>query len=93
MVNTQIVEGRSSVVIFDGQLLLPYAEEVASYVKTIGKSVHRFILSHGHSDHWSRLQVLRQRMPAAEVYAVADVAELIRLRRKQNPRKSETALR
>ena len=33
MVNTQIVEGRSNVVIFDGQLHLPYAEEVASYIK------------------------------------------------------------
>ena len=57
MVNTQIVEGHSSVVIFDGQLHLPYAEEVASYIKTIGKPVDRFILSHGHSDHWSGLQV------------------------------------
>ena len=44
MVNTQIVEGRSSVVIFDSQLHLPYAEEVASYIKTIGKPVDRFIL-------------------------------------------------
>jgi glyoxylase-like metal-dependent hydrolase (beta-lactamase superfamily II) len=80
MVNTQIVEGRSSVVIFDGQLHLPFAEEVASYIKTIGKPVERFILSHGHSDHWSGLQVLTERFPAAEVYAIAGVAELIRLR-------------
>jgi glyoxylase-like metal-dependent hydrolase (beta-lactamase superfamily II) len=80
MVNTQIVEGRSSVVIFDGQLHLPYAEEVASYIKMIGKPVDRFILSHGHSDHWSGLQVLTERFPAAEVYAIAGVAELIRLR-------------
>jgi hypothetical protein len=34
MVNTQIVEGRSSVVIFDGQLHLPYAGE-GSYIKMI----------------------------------------------------------
>ena len=78
MVNTQIVEGRSSVMVFDGQLYLPYAEEVASYIKTIGKPVDRFILSHGHSDHWSGLQVLTERL--AEVYAIAGVAELIRLR-------------
>jgi Metallo-beta-lactamase superfamily len=80
MVNTQIVESRSSVAIFDGQLHLPYAEEVASYIKTIGKPVDRFILSHGHSDHWSGLQVLTERFPAAEVYAISGVAELIRLR-------------
>src|SRR4029077_767963 len=67
-------------VIYDGQLHLPYAEEVASYIKTIGKPVDRFILSHGHSDHWSGLQVLTERFPAAQVYAIAGVAELIRLR-------------
>jgi len=38
------------------------------------------IQSHGHSDHWSGLQVLTERFPAAEVYAIAGVAELIRLR-------------
>ena len=34
-VNTQMIEGPTAVVIFDGQLLLPYAEEVASYVQTL----------------------------------------------------------
>jgi hypothetical protein len=29
-VNTQMIEGPNAVVIFDGQLLLPYADEVAS---------------------------------------------------------------
>ena len=29
-VNTQMIEGPTAVVIFDGQLLLPYADEVAS---------------------------------------------------------------
>src|SRR6185312_12452678 len=32
-VNTQMIEGPNAVVIFDGQLLLPYAAEVASYVQ------------------------------------------------------------
>src|ERR1700676_5140748 len=36
-VNTQMIEGPTAVVIFDGQLLLPYANEVASYVQTLGK--------------------------------------------------------
>ena len=36
-VNTQMIEGPSAVVIFDGQLLLSYADEVASYVQTLGK--------------------------------------------------------
>jgi hypothetical protein len=33
-VNTQMIEGPTAVVIFDGQLLLPYAAEAASYVQT-----------------------------------------------------------
>jgi hypothetical protein len=35
-VNTQMVEGPNAVVTFDGQLVLPYADEVASYVQTLG---------------------------------------------------------
>src|SRR5258708_10163433 len=57
-VNTQMIEGPTAIVIFDGQLLLPYADEVASYVQTLGKPVERIILSHAHTDHWSRLQAL-----------------------------------
>src|SRR6201987_5851057 len=52
-VNTQMIEGPTAVVIFNGQLLLPYADEVASYVRTLGKPVDRVILSHAHTDHWA----------------------------------------
>ena len=55
-VNTQMIEGPNAVVIFDGQLLLPYADEVASYVQTLGKPIDRIILSHAHTDHWGGLQ-------------------------------------
>src|ERR1700720_3341499 len=63
-VNTQMIEGPTAVVIFDGQLLLPYAGEVASYVQMLGKPVDRIILSHAHTDHWSGLQVLIERFRA-----------------------------
>src|SRR5713101_9708466 len=52
-VNTQMIEGPNAVVIFDGQLLLTYADEVASYAKTLGKPVDRIILSHAHTDRKS----------------------------------------
>src|SRR5713226_4077966 len=42
-VNTQMIEGPTAVVIVDGQLLLPYADEVASYVQALGKHVDRVI--------------------------------------------------
>jgi alkyl sulfatase BDS1-like metallo-beta-lactamase superfamily hydrolase len=81
-VNTQMIEGKEAVVIFDGQLLLPYADEVASYVQTLGKPVDRIILSHGHTDHWAGLQVLTERFPATRVFALDGVAAPLRARGK-----------
>src|ERR1700719_331777 len=77
-VNTQMIEGPTAVVIFDGQLLLPYADEVASYVRMLGKPVDRIILSHAHTDHWSGLQVLTGRFPDARVFALEGIAEQVR---------------
>jgi Metallo-beta-lactamase superfamily len=79
-VNTQMIEGPTAVVIFDGQLLLPYADEVASYVQTLGKPVERIILSHAHTDHWSGLQVLTERFPNARVFALDGIADQLRAR-------------
>src|ERR1700686_2831651 len=79
-VNTQMIEGPTAVVIFDGQLLLPYADEVASYVQTLGKPVDRIILSHAHTDHWAGLQVLTERFPDARVFALDGVADQLRAR-------------
>src|SRR5882672_3897867 len=77
-VNTQMIEGPNAVVIFDGQFLLPYADEVASYVQTLGKPVDRIILSHAHTDHWAGLQVLTARFPNAGVFALEGIAEQVR---------------
>jgi metal-dependent hydrolase (beta-lactamase superfamily II) len=79
-VNTQMIEGPTAVVIFDGQLLLPYAGEVASYVQALGKPVDRIILSHAHTDHWSGLQALTERFPDAPLFALDGVADQIRAR-------------
>jgi hypothetical protein len=79
-VNTQMIEGPTAVVIFDGQLLLPYADEVASYVQTLGKTVDRIILSHAHTDHWSGLQVLTERFPDARVFALDGIADQLHAR-------------
>src|SRR5260221_2401034 len=76
-VNTQMIEGPNAVVIFDGQLLLPYADEVASYVQTLGKPVDRIILSHAHTDHWAGLQILTVRFPNARAFALDRVADQI----------------
>src|SRR5260370_2029832 len=75
-----MIEGPTAVVFFDGQLLLPYAGEVASYVQTIGKPVDRIILSHAHTDPWSGLQVLTKRFPDARVFALDGIADQLRAR-------------
>ena len=79
-VNTQMIEGPNAVVIFDGQLLLPYADEVASYVQTLGKPIDRIILSHAHTDHWGGLQVLTERFTNARVFALDGIADQVRTR-------------
>ena len=79
-VNTQMIEGPTAVVIFDGQLLLRYAGEVASYVQALGKPVDRIILSHAHTDHWSGLQVLTERFPDARVFALDGIADQLHAR-------------
>src|SRR4029077_686708 len=79
-VNTQMIEGQNAIVIFDGQLLLPYADEVASYVQTLGKPIDRIILSHAHTDHWGGLQVLTERFPDARVFALDGIADQVRAR-------------
>ena len=79
-VNTQMIEGPNAVVIFDGQLLLTYADEVASYVQTLGKPVDRIILSHAHTDHWSGLEVLTERFPDARLFALDGIADQLRAR-------------
>jgi len=75
--NTQMIEGPNGVVIFDGQLLLTYANEVAAYVKTLGKPVDRIILSHAHTDHWGGLQILTERFPDARVFALDGIADQV----------------
>src|SRR5260221_11002042 len=75
-----MIEGPTAVVIFDGQLLLQYADEVASYVQTLGKPVDRIILSHAHTDHWSGLEVLTERFPDARLFALDGIADQLRAR-------------
>lgn len=77
MVNTQIVEGPDKLVIFDGQATKPYAKEVASYVRRLGKPVDRIIVSHGHPDHWSGLEVLKEEFPDVDSYALPHVTQFV----------------
>jgi glyoxylase-like metal-dependent hydrolase (beta-lactamase superfamily II) len=78
LVNTHILEGPTKLIIFDGQLMKAYADEVAAYASRLGKPADRIIVSHGHPDHWSGLEVLTARFPQAEVHALPGVTEFLR---------------
>src|SRR5579883_1125441 len=77
LVNTQIIEGPTRLVVFDGQFFLPYAQQVADYIKTLGKPVDRIIISHSHPDHWAALEVLTSQLPGVPVYALAEVRDFL----------------
>lgn len=77
LVATHIVEGPSKLIVFDGQAVRPYAEAVATYIGRLRKPVDRIILSHGHPDHWSGLEVLTARLPSVPIYALAHVTSFV----------------
>jgi glyoxylase-like metal-dependent hydrolase (beta-lactamase superfamily II) len=78
LVNSHIVEGPMRLILFDGQLISAYAEEVAGYAAGLGKPVDRIIISHGHPDHWAGLEALVRHFPQVPIHALAGVAETIR---------------
>ena len=78
LVTTPIVEGPEELVIFDGQLLNAYAEEVAAYAHSLRKPVERIIVSHAHPDHWAGLEVLSREFADAPISALPTVSTQIR---------------
>jgi glyoxylase-like metal-dependent hydrolase (beta-lactamase superfamily II) len=78
LVSTQIVEGPTRLIIFDGQYFLSHGTEAAAYAKALRKPVERIILSHIHLDHWGGLSAIIEQFPAAPVYAVAGIADYLR---------------
>lgn len=57
VVCSDIIETANRLIIFDAQLLLPYAREVRDYAEKLGKPIDRVIVSHNHPDHFSGLEV------------------------------------
>jgi glyoxylase-like metal-dependent hydrolase (beta-lactamase superfamily II) len=75
LTNTQIVEGPTKLIVFDGQFFLPYADEAATYIEGLAKPVDRIVLSHIHLDHWSGLPVLAKRFPDAPICGLEGVGD------------------
>lgn len=57
MVCSQIIETPSALIIVDAQLLKEHAQAVKDYAESLGKPIHKIIISHCHPDHWAGLEV------------------------------------
>ena len=49
---THIIESKNTLVLVDGQFLVPYAKQFRDYADSLGKPIERLYLSHRHPDHW-----------------------------------------
>jgi len=76
-VNTHIVETPTELTVIDAQLALPFAQEVVNVIRALNKPVARFVISHGHPDHFSGMQVLDEAFPGTDVYALQSVRDYL----------------
>ncbi len=77
LVHSVIVEGPTKLVLFDAQFLLDYATEVADYIEKLDKVLERVVISHGHPDHWSGLEVIAKRFPGVPIATLPAVRDYI----------------
>ncbi|MGW0634996.1 MBL fold metallo-hydrolase [Nocardia salmonicida] len=80
-VNTQLIETPARIIAVDAQFVLEYADEVAAYVRGLGKPLDRLIVSHAHPDHYqgaARFGVPVHALPEtiAEIVATGDKLDL-----------------
>ena len=52
LTNSQIIETPGKLIVVDTLQLKPHADELRSYVESLGKPLDRVIITHIHPDHW-----------------------------------------
>jgi glyoxylase-like metal-dependent hydrolase (beta-lactamase superfamily II) len=73
--STHIIETEQSLVLVDGQFVVPYAKAFRRYADALGKPIERLFLSHAHVDHFFGLGAA---FTDVEVYATAGTVEMVR---------------
>ncbi len=66
--STYIIESKNKLVLIDGQMFTPLANDYRAYANSLGKPIDRLILTHAHPDHYLGL-VAFDDIP---IYALAD---------------------
>ncbi len=83
--STHIIETQNSLVIVDGQFVVPYATAFRAYVDSLGKPVDRVFLSHAHVDHFFGISAafgdLPIHAPAGTIAALRSNGEAMRVER------------
>ncbi|MBX3044548.1 MAG: MBL fold metallo-hydrolase [Candidatus Kapabacteria bacterium] len=72
---THIIETQSSLIIIDGQFVVPYAMQFRAYADSLGKPISRIYLSHDHPDHFFGLGAAFGDIPG---YALPETIEFLK---------------
>lgn len=49
---TYVIESVNALVLIDGQMFTPFANDYRAYADSLGKPIDRLLLTHGHPDHY-----------------------------------------
>lgn len=72
---THIIESKNSLVIIDGQFVVPYAMQFREYANSLGKPIVRVYLSHDHPDHYFGLGAA---FSDCDIYALPETIESLK---------------
>lgn len=72
-VNTYLIQGQKELVIVDGQMVVPMAQQVIDRVKATGLKPSALILTHAHPDHFLAMAVIQDAFPGVPLYSTAGV--------------------
>jgi glyoxylase-like metal-dependent hydrolase (beta-lactamase superfamily II) len=72
--STHIIETANSLVVIDGQFVVPYATAFRAYADDLGKPIDRLYLSHAHVDHFLGIGAA---FADVDVYAAAGTIDVL----------------
>lgn len=74
VVTTHVIELADELVILDAQLLLPFAQEAATYARNLNKPISRLYISHQHPDHFFGASAFGD---GVDIYALPEIKDTI----------------
>ena len=75
---TTLIYGQQDALLVDTFLSDVQTDELANWIDTTGKRLTAIYITHGHTDHFFGLNLLRERFPSARAVALPQVVEAMR---------------